>query len=145
MNNNHNTEPESQRTDFPGNLLARVMKADGAITIEQVCPNGDILFCIPLRDAGVRREALIQYSLTYSSFFVDLIGEVLVRKNIHQFAELLALKSPIEYHQTVNQFQHRHFGLCIDERDIAHIRFHSSLIQQILVEDLDSVLMGWLS
>ena len=145
MPNNPNTEAELQPTDFPSNLLARIMKAEGAISIKEVCPNGDILFCVPLREAGVRRGALIQYSLTYSTFFVDLIGEVLVRKNIHRFAELLKKKSPFDYHQTVNKFQHRHFGLFVDEQDVAHIRFHSSLIQQIMVEDLDSVLLGWLS
>jgi hypothetical protein len=124
---------------FPSDLVARVAKADPVITIEEMSGEGDIKFSVPLQAAGLTRPTMNRAGLTRSAYFVDWIGELLVRQNIAQFARLLEKLDPGLYDRTVNGYQHRHFGMKIEEGDLLRFEFHISLIQRILTEDLEAV------
>jgi hypothetical protein len=67
------------------------------------------------------------------------VGELLVRKNIAVFAEVLEKLDPKDYDRMVNCFRHRHFGMTVETNDLLRFRFHSSLVQHILTEDLEGV------
>ena len=128
-----------QTVGFPSALLVRVVKANATITYEGISPDGDVTFTGPMRDLGLSRTVMARTPTTQSSFFVNLVGEVLVRKNIAVFAEVLEKLGLKDYDRVVNCFRHRHFGMTVETNDLLRFRFHSSLVQYILTEDLEGV------
>ena len=128
-----------RKTDFPANLLARILKMDPAITFVGMDDDGDIGFSVPMRGLALNRCTWNRNPILRTAFFADLAGETLVRKHLPQFADRLARLEPQEYDRLVNRYTHRHFGLMIDEHDVLQFRFHVSFIQQILTEDLGDV------
>ena len=133
------TDSATSGKDFPANLLARVIKANPVLTIEGPSPEGDIKFSASLRDLSLPRATLVKTGFCRTAFFVDLLGDLLVRKNLAQFAKLLTQVEPKNYDQMVNGHQHRHFGMLVNENDVIQFTFHISLIQTILAEDLEGV------
>jgi hypothetical protein len=130
------------QNDFPSNLLARITKADPPITVLGINDDGDIQFSTPMRAAGLNRVVMNRTPLARTTFFINLVGELLVRKRIDLFARMLDDMDPKTYHLKVSGHKHRNFGLIIDEQDghdVLFFQFHSSLIQRILCEDLDKV------
>ena len=127
---------DTRRNDFPANLLSRVVKADATITLDGITPEGDIKFSVSLRAAGLTRQAMARTLSCRSAFVVNLLGELLVRKNLERFAEMLQKVDPRDYDRTVNNYRHRDFGMRVDQNDIVCFTFHISFIQQILIEDI---------
>ena len=122
---------------FPTGLLGKVAKADPPIQIGGMDDQADITFKVSRHDLGMTRNSVARAPMAWSSFFIDLVGEVLVRKNIGRFADMLAGIETASYDRRVNSFVHRQFGLVIDHDDNRlQFQFHISLIQQILTEDL---------
>ena len=103
---------------------------------------GDIVFWIPMRDVGLFHASVTRAPMAWTGFFLDLVGEILVRKNIAQFAEMLATIEPGSYDRLVNSFKHRKFGLTIEDSKELRFQFHISLIQWILTEDVVPILNG---
>lgn len=137
---NHNLrDSDTRRSDFPANLLSRVVKADPVITVDDITPEGDIKFSAPLRAVGLTRQAMARTLSCKTAFFVNLLGELLVRKNLEQFAEILQKVDPQDYDRTVNNFRHQDFGMMVDQNDVVRFRFHISHVQEILVEDIGVV------
>ena len=124
---------------FPATLLARVMKAESTITCEGLSAEGDFQFSVPMWEIGLSRTAMARPAARTKAV-VNLIGEMLVRKNIATFAEVLEKLAPQDYDRRINAYTHRHFGMTIDEDDRLHFQFHSSLVQRFLIEDLEGVL-----
>jgi hypothetical protein len=92
-----------------------------------------------------RRADATHTWIPHSPFFIDWAGQVLVRKNLALFAVMLEEFDLPTYDQRVNAYDHRHFGLSIDEKDVAHFTFHLSLVQQILTEELNGAVLPWLA
>ena len=137
---NHNLrDNDTRRSDFPANLLSRVVKADATITVDGITPEGDIKFSVSLRAAGLTRQAMARTLSCRSAFVVNLLGELLVRKNLERFAEMLQKVDPRDYDRTVNNYRHRDFGMMVDQNDIVRFTFHISFVQEILVEDIGVV------
>jgi hypothetical protein len=135
-------EPNNERcrcAGFPAALLARVMKAEGTITCEGFSAEGDFQFSVPMRDIGLSRTAMARPAARTKAV-ANLIGEMLVRKNIAMFAEMLEKLPPPEYDRRLNAYVHRHFGMTIEEDDRLQFLFHSSLVQRFLIEDLEGIL-----
>jgi hypothetical protein len=139
MSSNEVSECRRPSAGFPSALLARVVKAEATIAYEGMSPDGDLIFRVPIRDLGLSRAAMARTPATHTNFFINLVGEVLVRKNIAVFADALEKMDPKDYDRKVNCYRHRHFGMRVEENDQARFQFHSSLVQQILTEDLEGV------
>ena len=133
------TDSATSGKDFPSNLLARVIKANPVLKVEGPSPEGDIKLSASLRDLSLPRVTLVKTGFCRTAFFVDLLGDLLVRKNLALFAKLLTQVEPKNYDQMVNGHQHRHFGMQVDQNDVISLSFHISLIQTILGEDLEGV------
>jgi len=130
---------DTQRSDFPANMLSRVVKADAVITVDGITPEGDIKFSVPLRAIGLTRQAMARTLSWQSAFVVNLLAELLLRKNLGRFAEMLQKVDPRDYDRTVNNYRHRDFGMRIDQNDIVRFTFHVSHVQEILIEDIGMV------
>jgi hypothetical protein len=128
-----------QSAGFPSALLGRIVKANVTIAYEGLSPDGDLTFTLRMRDLGLSRTVMARTPTTKTSFFVNLVGELLVRKNIAVFAEVLEKLDPKDYDRMVNCFRHRHFGMTVETNDLLRFRFHSSLVQHILTENLEGV------
>jgi hypothetical protein len=131
---------EVRRKPSPANLLARIVKAEPVITVDGMAADGDVTFSVPVRELGISRSAWARIGLFRTAFFVNFVGDWLVRQNLAQFAGMLAQIDARNYDQIVNGFSHRHFGMLVDEKDVVHFRFHISLIQRILAEDIEGAL-----
>jgi len=133
-------EKPSRQTDFPSKLLARISNSEAIVVVDGgVDKNGDVHFSIPMRQAGLSRPVWSRTPIVRTPFFVNLLGEILVRKNIGMFSKLLTDIPPDSYDKLVNCFKHRHFGMDIDENDILRFQFHISLVQKILTEDVADI------
>ena len=139
MSSGEVNECRRQAAGFPAVLLARVLKADATIVYEGMSADGDLTFSVPMRELGLNRTALVRTPATRSSFFVNMVGEVLVCKNIAVFANVLEKLDPPDYDRMINCYRHRNFGMWVEENDVIRFRFHCSLVQQILTEDLEGV------
>jgi hypothetical protein len=139
MSSSEVSECRRQSAGFPFALLGRVLKAEATIAYEGMSPEGDFMFSVPLRDLGLNRAAMARSPATRTSFFVNMVGEVLVRKNIAVFADALEKLNPQDYDRLVNCYRYRHCGMRVEENDRVRFQFHSSLVQQILTEDLEGV------
>jgi len=134
------TPNQTTGDQFPSALLARVVRADATITYNEMSGIGDIRFSIPMRATKLSRVAMQRHPVCRTAFFADLIGELLVRKNLPVFVDVLKKLDATVYDSTVSKHKHRHFGLIIDEDDVLHFEFHISLVQHILTEDLNALL-----
>ena len=134
------TDTIQPNSDFPATLFARVVKANPAITYVGMSQEGDIQFQVPLQSLGLKRTLLSRISLLRTKFFVDWVGEVLLRQNLALFADALERLPAPDYDRAIHGFTHRHFGMMIDENGVVQFQFHASLIQRILVEEWSEVL-----
>jgi hypothetical protein len=116
-------------------LLSKIISSNAEIRIIDSCDNdGDIVFEVPMKSIGITYDTLLEYREEVSSeFAANFIGELMVRENIDKFAKLM-INLKDEYSGRVNNFIHRKFGMKI-YRDKFILRFHLSLIQNILTED----------
>ena len=96
---------------------------------------GEVTFTVLLKDFGIPYEEFKQLKEEiFSHFFVDIVGEILVRENIELFTQKLTGLDGKQYDGAVNHFEHRRFGMKI-KNDIICFTFHASLIQDILTEN----------
>jgi len=95
-----------------------------------------VRFSVPMRDVGLSRRAMAPSPMCRTVYFVNLLGEILVRKNIALFAKLLEDMEPKAYDTAVNAYKHRHFGMVIDDNDVLNFQFHISLAQRVLTENM---------
>lgn len=137
MQTNINLAPEDNKKKHRRfrELFEKIIISDTELKIIDSCDaDGDMVFEVPIKSLGVTYDILIEYKEEISSdFAANFIGELLVRENIDKFAKhITGLKD--DYSDRVNKFMHRKFGMKI-YRDKFILRFHISLIQNILTED----------
>lgn len=117
-------------------LLSIIVKSTPQIvTIADCEENGDMSFTIGLRDLGLTADNFTKYNKEFfSNYIVDMLGELLIRENIHLFAEHLTSLKTDYYVSAVNRSIHKRFGMKV-EKGIMTFYFHISLVQDILTED----------
>jgi len=117
-------------------LLSIIIKSSPQIVSISDCEeNGDMSFTIHLKDLGLTSDNFGKYNKEFfSNYIVDLLGELLIRENLHLFAEYLTGLKTDYYVSAVSQSIHKRFGMKI-EKGLMTFYFHISLVQDILTED----------
>ena len=132
-------EPEVKKMSRFKELFKNISNSEPVIKIIDGCNSeGDIHFEVLISSLGMDYNNLLKYKSEISSdFFVNFLGEYLVRENMGEFIKIAeSLKD--NYYSIVNKYEHKKFGLKI-VRDKFVLIFHVSLIQNILTEDFKRV------
>lgn len=118
-------------------ILYYVSISNPEIKILDKCDEyGDIRFEIPFTTLGITHDLLVKYEREiYSEFVANFLGELLVRENLNQFAKILTNICPQQYPLIVDKYEHIKFGLKVEKNKFV-FRFHISLLQEILLEDI---------
>lgn len=118
--------------EFISEIIASVPEID---IMDGCNKEGDVRFSVKMKDLGISFDMFVQYKTEiFSDFMANFIGELLVRENINQFAHILTSIDLDEYPTTVNNFEHRQFGLEFASNKFV-FSFHVSLLQSILTEN----------
>lgn len=118
-------------------LFISILESNPRIKIVTLKPDGDFVFSVQVSELGLNPETLEKEPIAQTVFFANFTGELLVRRNLSDFVTMLDQLDQKTYDQMVNHFQHKHFGLRrLPEEESIRFVFHSSLIQDILTEDL---------
>ena len=116
-------------------MLQSIIGAASKITIDAVQANGDVEFHVLMKDCSIEREDC-QNPIIRSRFFVNFVGELLVRENIQKFAVILTGLDPSLYQKLICTSRHTDFGMMIDHKwTTMTFRMHLSLVQEIMTED----------
>ncbi len=116
-------------------LLAHIVNSTPKVTIEQVTPDGEVAFCVQLKDIKLTQERILSSKIGSTRFFSNFVGEFLVRSNMNVFAGILLGLDSKTYDVLVTAYEHQNFGMFIS-KELIKIEFHISLIENILNEDI---------
>jgi hypothetical protein len=121
-------------------ILAKVVKSGAKIKVEDVSPNGDVVFSANLDDLGITRGDL-KHPILKTRFFVNFVGELFVRTNADTFISILTGFDQKLYDKIICNCKHTDFGMSVNNAErLAKWQMHISLVQQILIEDFDRVI-----
>jgi hypothetical protein len=132
--------PRLRRMDTETDFLTALIRCPLTCCIENVSGEGDVIFSVDMQE--LEDEWKPSSHLFHSGFFCNFLGELAVRKNIHQFAEVLSGVATDRYHTLVNKYNHKNFGMKILKNGTLQFKFHLSLVQSILSEDVKRLLQG---
>lgn len=133
----NNKNIEKKESTGENALFISILESNPSIKILTLKPDGDFIFSVQMSDLGLNSEVLEKEPIAQTVFFANFTGELLVRRNLSDFVTMLDQLDQKTYDQMVNHFQHKHFGLKRSPQDESiKFIFHSSLIQDILTEDL---------
>lgn len=140
MQSNKNEKKEinlnrMQNTKFR-ELISKIIDFNPEVEIvDKVNQEGDVKFFIKMKDIGIDFDSFINYkNEIFSDFIANFLGELIIRENINKFANLLTNIDVENYISTVNDYEHRQFGMEVYNRKFA-FSFHVSLLQSILVKN----------
>lgn len=74
-------------------------------------------------------------------FYTDMMGNLIVRKNLKKFWEFFVTMSDADYTEKLTKYDHLHFGLSSDGRYITMV-FHCSLLYDIFIRMVDNCVTG---
>lgn len=119
------------------NEIGAALASASQIDIDAIQTNGDVSFHISLIECKLTKEDCSNPFLS-KRFFVNFIGELLVRNNIARFATILTGLDSTIYQKMVSMCGHEDFGMYVDQ-DITTMTFqmHISLAQEILTEEFE--------
>ena len=124
-------------TSDENSIFSRILESSASIKILNLKTDGDFVFSVKISALGVTPEELEREPIAQTVFFANFTGELLVRRNLQSFVTMLDQLGQKVYDQMVNHYQHKHFGMRrLPEDDVIRFVFHSSLIQDILTEDM---------
>lgn len=117
-------------------LMALIVKSTPQIISITDCDgDGDMSFIVGLKDFGLTSEDFSKYNKEFfSNYIVDMLGELLIRENLHLFAGHITTLKTDYYMNAVSRSIHKRFGMKI-EKGLMTFYFHISLIQDIFTED----------
>lgn len=116
-------------------LFLAIVSASPKITIDAVQANGDVAFHVLMKDCSLTREDCSN-PITKTGFFVNFVGELLVRSNIQKFSVILTGLDSSLYQKLICASRHADFGMVIDHKwSTMTFQMHLSLVQEILTED----------
>jgi len=123
--------------EYVCDMLCRVLKSNPKMTLDQVHPDGDIIFSTKIAEMGLDPQELA-HPIFRTRFFVNFIGEMLVRSNVDFFANILTGLDPTLYEKILYRSKHTDFGMYVDNKEYgAKWQMHISFVQQILTEDME--------
>ena len=98
-------------------LLSLIIKTTPQIISITDCEeNGDMSFVIPLKDLGLNAYHFSKYNKElFSNYIVDMLGELIIRENLHLFASHLTRLKLDYYVSAVSRSIHRRFGMQIEK------------------------------
>ncbi len=97
--------------------------------------SGDINFSVLANELGISIEDHGRYSKEiYSNFFVNFLGELLVRENVSDFVKLINQMDYTVYFYNMEKYIHKNFGMKYGNGNLV-FSFHISFLQKILTED----------
>jgi hypothetical protein len=115
-------------------ILQSVVSASPKITIDAVQANGDVAFHVAMKDCSLTKEDCCN-PITKTAFFVNFMGELLVRENIQKFAVILVGLDSVLHKKLVCSSSHFDFGMVIDHKwSTMTFQMHLSLVQEIMTE-----------
>lgn len=119
--------------------LLKIILANIPPTISKISKGkdlGDLYFSVSLKDLGITFDVFTEYQEEiFSPYIGNLLGELLIRENLDEFATILTSLEAKEYIPIVYSWKHTKFGLEISGDKIIFY-FHANLLQKILTEDL---------
>ena len=119
-------------------LLARVVSVKPDIKVEDTRMDGDVIFSVKLADLGMMHSDFSS-QIMRTRFFINFVGELLVRENIEIFVETLQGLDEKMYEDMVCCQQHTDFGMVIDhDEGLLRFTMHLSLADSIYRERFDS-------
>jgi len=115
-------------------LFSRFMISYPPIKVESVV-DGEVSFSVAIKDVGLSYQDIQKFRAELFSYITcNFVGELLVRENINEFANILTKLNKKTYADVVNGSEHKKFGFKI-MRNRLFFFFHISLVQSILNED----------
>lgn len=115
-------------------LLQAVVSSTPRITIDAVQADGNVAFHVLLRDCSLTEEDC-SAPVMGTAFFVNFMGEFLVRENIYKFAVILTGLDQGLCRKLVENAQHSDFGMVIDKKwTTMTFQMHLSLVRNIVTE-----------
>ncbi len=115
-------------------LLQAVVSSTPRITIDAVQADGNVAFHVLLRNCSLTKEDC-SAPVMETAFFVNFMGEFLVRENIYKFAAILAGLDQGLYKKLVENAKHSDFGMVIDKKwTTMTFQMHLSLVKNIVTE-----------
>ena len=116
-------------------ILQTIVATAPKIVIDAVQTNGDVAFHVSMKECGLTKEDCSN-PITKTRFFVNFVGEMLIRENIQKFAVILTGLDPSLYQKLICTSKHTDFGMVINHKWSAMtFQMHLSLVQEILTED----------
>lgn len=115
-------------------IIAAIASSKQRITIDAVQVDGDVVFHVSLKDCGLEKDICSNPAIR-KRFFINFVGELLLRENIQKFAEILYGLDPALYKKMVCTFKHTDFGMVIDHKmSMMTFQMNLSLVQEIITE-----------
>lgn len=135
-----NTVATEKKTGIGERVLARLssqMSDDVPIKLKKMDSAGNVVFTVSTDDLITpeeREEVAGQTPINrrLGTYFVDTIGELLVRRNLEEFLTFL-VKIKSSDLDRLNRAKHMNFGLGEKKGELCFI-FHVSLLQRIFVD-----------
>lgn len=132
-------EPNTEG-DVNRNLLQRLFEIEKPVVkMLSVSHEGDATFSVDLKQFGLKIKDFGQDRIYESSFFVNFLGEYLVRKNMDIFANLITDLPFTDYENVVCGYTHSDFGVVYQDDNTLHFTMHLSLVQNIMTEELKKI------
>lgn len=122
-------------------VFARVLKSTPEIEIVSFSKdNGDVVISVKQEDVINKKYLIDKNFIVKTKFFANFVGELLVRQNMEKFVNLLVKIDALNYDKSVCGYNHKNFGMSVCEQaGTLKFQFHMSLIQDILTEDINSL------
>ncbi len=131
------TKNKKESLSDENSTFISILESSPRIKILSLKPDGDFVFSTQISELGLTSENLEKEPIAQTVFFANFVGELLVRRNLQEFVSRLDQLDQKTYDQMVNHYQHKHFGMRrLPEDESISFVFHSSLIQDILTEDM---------
>ena len=135
-------KPETDRISEVRDMLGRIVASRPRISIEGIDEDGDVIFAVSLKGMGLTKEDLVKKTMR-ARFFINTVGELLVRDHIDEFVPILTGLEPTLFDKIICASQHTDFGMIFDrDNGIVKLQMHISLVQQIITEDFDRLADG---
>jgi len=121
------------------NIISSTILKSPTVELIGMDEEGDIHFRIPREEFGIENELFLKYKKElFSTPVTNCLGELLVRENVDMFSNFLVGIDSEKYISLVNKWSYKKFGMQFT-KDFVYFEFHSSLLQNILMEDIKCV------
>ena len=119
-------------------IITSIISSDPKPIINVVQADGDVTFHIKLKECNISKEDCTN-SLLFTRFFVNFIGEFLVRQNIDIFASILIGLDHALYQKMVCTCSHHDFGMIIGSDFVGDLDIRNDTDKIELYEDEFSI------